>query len=108
MGSRARRPAVLAASCLALAGLAAAPTTRPADLILTGGFVYTMDATRSAAEAVAVRDGRIVYVGTPSEPRRFEEARRGSWTCRAAWSCRDSTTRTFIPYRAGWSSRSAT
>jgi len=76
MGSRARRPAVLAASCLALAGLATAPTTRPADLILTGGFVYTMDATRSAAEVVAVRDGRIVYVGTPSGA----QALRGSAT----------------------------
>jgi hypothetical protein len=76
MGSRARRPALLSASCLALAGLAAAPETKPADLILTGGFVYTMDATRSAAEAVAVRGGRIVYVGTPSGA----EALRGSAT----------------------------
>jgi predicted amidohydrolase YtcJ len=47
-----------------LAGLAlAAAPAPPADLILTGGAVYTMDASRSWAEAVAVRDGRIAFVG---------------------------------------------
>lgn len=35
----------------------------PADLVLTGGRVMTMDAVRRSAEAVAVRDGRIVAVG---------------------------------------------
>ena len=34
-----------------------------ADLVLLGGAVYTVDANRSWAEAVAVRDQRIVYVG---------------------------------------------
>jgi predicted amidohydrolase YtcJ len=60
-----------AASCLALAGLATAPAPKPADLILTGGFVYTMDAARSAAEAVAVRGGRIVYVGLAADAKAF-------------------------------------
>ena len=36
----------------------------PADTVFRGGGVYTVDAARSWAEAVAVRDGRIVYVGT--------------------------------------------
>ena len=36
---------------------------RPADLVLTGGRVATMDAARSFASALAVRDGRIVAVG---------------------------------------------
>jgi predicted amidohydrolase YtcJ len=36
---------------------------RPADLVLVGGRIATMDATRSVAEAVAVRDGRIAAVG---------------------------------------------
>jgi predicted amidohydrolase YtcJ len=54
---------------LALAGcLALAPRTRaadaPADLILTGARIYTMDAARSWAQALAVRSGRIVYVGS--------------------------------------------
>jgi predicted amidohydrolase YtcJ len=36
---------------------------RPADLVMTGGRVATMDAARSWASAIAVRDGRIVAVG---------------------------------------------
>jgi predicted amidohydrolase YtcJ len=38
-----------------------------ADLVLTGGTVLMMDATRSSAEAVAVRAGRIAAVGTALE-----------------------------------------
>jgi len=38
-------------------------THQPADLVLTGGRIATMDAVRSWASAVAVRDGRIVAVG---------------------------------------------
>jgi predicted amidohydrolase YtcJ len=37
---------------------------QPADLVLMGGRVATMDAARSWANAMAVRDGRIVGVGT--------------------------------------------
>ena len=36
---------------------------RPADLVLRGGRVATMDAGRTFADAVAVLDGRIVAVG---------------------------------------------
>jgi len=36
---------------------------RPADLVLTGGRIATMDTARSWASALAVRDGRIVAVG---------------------------------------------
>ena len=36
---------------------------RGVDIVLRGGGVYTVDADRSWAEAVAVDDGRIVYVG---------------------------------------------
>jgi len=39
----------------------------PADLVLTGGHVHTVDARRPTAEAVAVRGGRIVAVGTAAE-----------------------------------------
>ena len=38
-----------------------------ADLVLTGGHVYRVDAARSWAEAVAVAGGRIVAVGTATE-----------------------------------------
>ena len=37
---------------------------RPADLVLTGGRIATMDAARSWASALAVRDRRIVAVGS--------------------------------------------
>ena len=38
-----------------------------ADLVLTGGVVYTVDARRSRHEAVAVKDGRIVALGSAAE-----------------------------------------
>jgi predicted amidohydrolase YtcJ len=40
------------------------PVTRPADLALVNAGVYTVDAARRWARAVAVREGRIVAVGT--------------------------------------------
>jgi len=39
---------------------------RPSDLVLRNGAIYTMNATRAWAEAVAVDGGRIVYVGPDS------------------------------------------
>ncbi len=36
----------------------------PADLVLHHGAIYTMSAARTWAEAVAIDNGRIVYVGT--------------------------------------------
>jgi predicted amidohydrolase YtcJ len=38
-----------------------------ADLVLTGGVVYTVDARRSRHEALAVRNGRIVALGSAAE-----------------------------------------
>jgi predicted amidohydrolase YtcJ len=40
----------------------------PADLVLRDAVVYRVDAARSWASAVAVRGGRIVYVGSDSLP----------------------------------------
>ena len=40
-----------------------------ADLVFVNGAVYTVDAARSWARAVAVRDGAIVAVGTDEEIR---------------------------------------
>ena len=42
-------------------------TDRHADLLLHSGVVYTVDAARSQAQAVAVRRGEIVRVGTDAE-----------------------------------------
>ena len=68
-----------AAAGLALAGAIrgaaspepVAPPPEPAALVLRGAAVYTVDAARSSARAVAVRAGRIVYVGS--------EAGAGRW-----------------------------
>ena len=38
-----------------------------ADLLFVNGAVYTVDAARRWAEAVAVRDGRIVALGTSDD-----------------------------------------
>jgi predicted amidohydrolase YtcJ len=45
------------------AGAAGAPALPAADTVYTNGVVYTSDAAHTTARAVAVSDGRIVYVG---------------------------------------------
>jgi predicted amidohydrolase YtcJ len=57
--------AVLAAAVMA--GCAAAPAADPADLVLRGGHVVTVDSTKPEAEAVAIRGSTIVAVGTDAE-----------------------------------------
>ncbi|HEY2306106.1 MAG TPA: amidohydrolase [Streptosporangiaceae bacterium] len=42
-----------------------------ADLVLTGGAVYTVDAAQTWAHAVAVKDGRIAAVGTDADMRPY-------------------------------------
>jgi predicted amidohydrolase YtcJ len=46
---------------------AEAPEARTADLVLRNGRIYTVDATRSWAQAVGISNGRIVYVGTDAD-----------------------------------------
>lgn len=58
------RPAVLLLIVLHSVAAAQAAPPQPADTIFRGGGVYTVDAARSWAEAVAIREGRIVYVGS--------------------------------------------
>lgn len=49
--------------CLLLFASFAHADEAPAEWLFTGGGVYTVDPERPWAEAVAVRSGRIVYVG---------------------------------------------
>ena len=59
---------VLYALAIALAAPAdPRAASAPADLVLRGGVVHTVDAKRPRAEAVAVREGRIVAVGSDAE-----------------------------------------
>jgi len=60
----------------AVAALAAAPVAQaraaaPADTVFRHGYVYTADAHDSVRQAIAVRDGRIVYVGGDRGAQRF-------------------------------------
>ena len=71
-----RKPALaLAAAALALALVATAavgsPARRGADTVLVNGFVYTVDAKNRVAQAVAIEDGVIRYVGSDRGARRF-------------------------------------
>src|SRR5690348_5387586 len=66
----------LALAGLALVGsvLAQTPATVPtpaADLVIEGGKIYTVDAAHPTAEALAVRSGRVVFVGTVAEVKRW-------------------------------------
>jgi predicted amidohydrolase YtcJ len=66
------RRLVLSGGAAALAAAAwgssrAAASTPAADLVLRGGRVITVDAAWRVAEAIAVRDRRIVAVGTNAE-----------------------------------------
>jgi predicted amidohydrolase YtcJ len=50
----------------------ASAAEQPADLVLENGGIYTVDAKRSWAQALAVRDGRIVAVGTNEQVAAFK------------------------------------
>src|ERR1700736_3775915 len=41
----------------------------PADLVLTNGRIYTVDNARPMVSALAVRGGRVVFVGSDAEAR---------------------------------------
>ncbi|MFM7784275.1 MAG: amidohydrolase family protein, partial [Gammaproteobacteria bacterium] len=43
----------------------------PADTVFTGGAVYTLDAARRWASAVAIGDGKIVFVGSDDGAKAF-------------------------------------
>jgi predicted amidohydrolase YtcJ len=49
--------------CIALIACSRAPRVEPADVVITGGHVDTMNPAAPSAQAVAVRGGRIVFVG---------------------------------------------
>jgi len=56
---------IIAAPCLP--GVSAAADNKPADLVVTEARIYTATANHAYAQALAVRDGRIVFVGSNGE-----------------------------------------
>ena len=53
---------------------AAAAKNKPADTVFKNGYVYTVNPGERAAHAVAVKDGRIVFVGSDRGARAFTGA----------------------------------
>ncbi len=58
--------AIFAAACLG---------AQPADLVLTNGRIVTLDTSRPEAQAMAVRGGRVVALGSNEEMARYSAAR---------------------------------
>ena len=56
---------------LAFAGVAGAAKPHPANTVFTHGYVYTVNPGQRTAQAVAVRDGKIIYVGSNQGARAF-------------------------------------
>ena len=44
----------------------------PADLIIKGGTIYTMDDRNSVVEAVAVKADTILFAGTLAETKKYQ------------------------------------
>lgn len=59
-------PLFLAAGLALAAGCASREPSAAADLVLTNGRLFTAEASPAWAEAAAVKDGRLVYVGGDS------------------------------------------
>jgi len=67
--------AIAASVAVLMASPSVADEDAAADVIFVGGDVYTMSATQSRAEALAIRSGRIIAVGSNRDIRQL--ARRG-------------------------------
>ena len=52
-------------------GTSAAPTNMAADTVYRNGRIYTADPMNHFREAIAFRDGRVVYVGSSAGTRRY-------------------------------------
>jgi predicted amidohydrolase YtcJ len=59
-----RNPKMILASSILLWGNGALAAEQVADTIYLNGYIYTVDASNSIAQAVAVREGKILYVGS--------------------------------------------
>lgn len=65
-----RLPLAVAALFGGLALLSPSAAAQDADLILTGGRIWTGDTARPYAEAVAIRNGRLIAVGSAADAAR--------------------------------------
>ena len=64
--------ACVVALALTALPVAAAPTHPvPADVVVSGGRIYTVDPTHSVASALAIKDGKIVFVGSAADAQKW-------------------------------------
>ncbi len=61
----------MATALVALLSACSGPQSPGADMVFVGGAVYTADDNRSWAEAVAISDGEIVFVGSDTAAESF-------------------------------------
>jgi predicted amidohydrolase YtcJ len=54
----------IAAAAVFLAATTAASAQTTADLIVTGGRIYTVDPSRPFADGMAIKDGKVLFVGS--------------------------------------------
>src|SRR5205814_1407376 len=57
--------------CLAAFSITAMIGAQDADLVLTNGNIYTVNENQPRAEAIAVTDQRVVFVGSNEDARKF-------------------------------------
>jgi hypothetical protein len=66
-----RKSCCVAAAILAACAPSVSAQSVPADMILHGGKVVTLDKRSSIAQAVAIRDGKFLAVGSDADIKRF-------------------------------------
>ncbi|MFT9025716.1 amidohydrolase [Acetobacter indonesiensis] len=57
--------------CASTAHAAAPDVSTAADTVFTNGFIYTVDAKNSIAQAVAIKNGKILYVGSSAGAKHY-------------------------------------
>jgi predicted amidohydrolase YtcJ len=62
---------VVLVAALLIPAVASARANKPADTVFTNGYVYTVNSGERVAHAVAVKDGKIVYVGSDHGAKAF-------------------------------------
>jgi predicted amidohydrolase YtcJ len=71
MPARIRLYLGLAVCAVIGASATAASAAAPADVVLRNGYVYTANAHNTVAQALAIRNGRVVFVGSNRKVRAF-------------------------------------
>jgi adenine deaminase len=58
------------------------------DIVFINGNIYTVNDRQAHAEAIAVKHGRIIYVGSSADVKAYEGPARASSICTVTRLCR--------------------